>query len=51
MYANNLATKQWSYKILELKSGYHYLMGDLGNKCPSCELSFSYLESSLYLVS
>ena len=26
--------------ILELKSSYRYLMGDLGNKCPSCELSF-----------
>ena len=27
MYANNLAKKQWSYMILELKSSYHYLMG------------------------
>ena len=40
MYANNLAKKQWSYMMLELRSSYHYLMGDLGNKCPSCELSF-----------
>ena len=40
MYANNLAKKQWSYMILELKSSYHYLMGDFGNKYPSCEFSF-----------
>ena len=27
--------------MLEIKSSYHYLnMEDLGNKCPSCELSF-----------
>ena len=26
--------------MLELKSSYHYFMGDLGNICPSCELSF-----------
>ena len=25
--------------MLELKSSYHYLMGDLANECPSCELS------------
>ena len=34
------SNEQWSYMILEMKSNYHYLMGDLGNKYPSCELSF-----------
>ena len=32
--------EQWSYMMFELKSSYHYLMGDLGNECPSCELSY-----------
>ena len=51
MYANNLVKKQWSYMKLELKSSYHYLMGDLGNECLSCELSLFWLEPSLQLVS
>ena len=31
---------QRCYMMLELKSSYHYLTGDLGNKCPRCELGF-----------
>ena len=32
--------------MIELKSSYHYLMGDLGNKCPRCKLGFFSLNSS-----
>ena len=37
--------------MLELKYSYHYLMGDLGNECLSCEFSLFWLEPSLQLVS
>ena len=33
--------------MLELKSSYHYLMGDLGNKYPRCELAFFSLDLHL----
>ena len=32
--------------MIELKSSYHYLMRDLGNKCPKCELGFFSLNPS-----
>ena len=35
--------------MLELKSSYHYLMGDLGNEHPSCELSLFWIEPSLQI--
>jgi hypothetical protein len=36
--------------MLELKSSYHYLMGDLSNKCLGCELGFFSLNQLIFLL-